>query len=146
MKFAQHFFAFLMGYFIYSLIEIINRGYTHWTMSLTGGFILMILYAINSRKTMTLMKSCFIGSVIITAVEFVVGVFDNIIMNWNVWDYSVCRLIFPDRYVFYFHVTGFCYVYRHIICVGLYTGNSLLTDRFHNILKNRLFRLYQDSP
>lgn len=88
MKFAQHFFAFLMGYFIYSLIEIINRGYTHWTMSLTGGFILMILYAINSRKTMTLMKSCFIGSVIITAVEFVVGVFDNIIMNWNVWDYS----------------------------------------------------------
>lgn len=88
MRFAQHFFAFLMGYFIYSLIEIINRGYTHWTMSLTGGFILMILYIINSRKTMTLMKSCFIGSVIITTIEFMVGVFDNIIMNWHVWDYS----------------------------------------------------------
>ncbi|MCM1506526.1 MAG: putative ABC transporter permease [Ruminococcus flavefaciens] len=88
MKFAQHLFAFLMGYFIYSLIEIINRGYTHWTMALTGGLILTILYALNNIKTMTLIKSCFIGSVIITAIEFIVGVFDNIIMHWNVWDYS----------------------------------------------------------
>lgn len=88
MKFAQHFFSFLMGYFIYSLIEILNRGYTHWTMSLTGGLIMAILYTLNNSKGITLIKSCFIGSVIITAVEFTVGVFDNIIMHWNVWDYS----------------------------------------------------------
>lgn len=88
MKLSQGIFAFLMGYFIYSLIEILNRGYTHWTMALTGGAVLAILYFINSRRTMTLIKSCFIGSVIITAIEFAVGVFDNIIMDWNVWDYS----------------------------------------------------------
>lgn len=88
MKLSQYTFAFLMGYFIYSLIEIINRGYTHWTMALTGGFVLAILYAVNSRRTMTLIKSCFIGAVIITSIEFTVGVFDNIIMHWNVWDYS----------------------------------------------------------
>lgn len=88
MKSAQYFFSFLMGYFIYSLIEILNRGYTHWTMALTGGLILMILYALNNCEGVTLLKSCFIGSVIITAVEFIVGVFDNIIMHWNVWDYS----------------------------------------------------------
>lgn len=88
MKLSQYTFAFLMGYFIYSLIEIINRGYTHWTMALTGGLVLTILYAINSRRTMTLIKSCFIGAVIITSIEFTVGVFDNIIMHWNVWDYS----------------------------------------------------------
>lgn len=88
MKLSQYTFAFLMGYFIYSLIEIINRGYTHWTMALTGGFVLAILYAVNSRRTMTLIKSCFIGAVIITSIEFTVGVFDNIIMSWNVWDYS----------------------------------------------------------
>lgn len=88
MNLSQYTFAFLMGYFIYSLIEIINRGYTHWTMALTGGLVLTILYAINSRRTMTLIKSCFIGAVIITSIEFTVGVFDNIIMHWNVWDYS----------------------------------------------------------
>ena len=88
MKFSQYKFAFLMGYFMYSLIEILNRGYTHWTMSLTGGAILAILYAINSHHAMTLIRSCFIGAVIITAVEFAVGVFDNLIMDWHVWDYS----------------------------------------------------------
>ncbi len=88
MKLSQIFFAFLMGYFIYSLIEIVGRGYTHWTMALTGGTVLSLLYIINSRRTMTLIKSCFIGSVLITALELCVGIFDNIIMGWNVWDYT----------------------------------------------------------
>jgi hypothetical protein rflaF_18891 len=88
MKLAQYTFSFLMGYFIYSLIEIVSRGYTHWTMALTGGLVFSVLYAINSRRTMTLIKSCFIGAVVITSIEFIVGVFDNIIMHWNVWDYS----------------------------------------------------------
>ena len=81
MKFSQGIFAFLMGYFIYSMIEIINRGYTHWTMALTGGAVLTILYAINCRRTMTLIKSCFIGTFIITSIEFAVGIFVNIIMD-----------------------------------------------------------------
>ena len=88
MKLAQGLFAFLMGFFIYSLLEIVNRGYTHWTMSLTGGAVLAIMYSVNSRRTMTLIKSCFIGAFVITAIEFAVGIFDNIIMDWNVWDYS----------------------------------------------------------
>lgn len=88
MKLSQGLFAFLMGFFIYSLLEIVNRGYTHWTMSLTGGVVLAIMYSVNSRRTMTLIKSCFIGAFVITAIEFAVGIFDNIIMDWNVWDYS----------------------------------------------------------
>lgn len=88
MKLSQEIFAFLMGYFIYSLIEIVNRGYTHWTMALTGGTVLAFLYYLNSRRTMTLIKSCFIGSVVITALEFAVGIFANVVMGWNVWDYS----------------------------------------------------------
>ena len=88
MKLSQLFFSFLMGYFCYSLIEIVMRGYTHWTMSLTGGTVLTILYAINSRRTMTLIRSCIIGTVMITAIELTVGIFDNVIMHWNVWDYS----------------------------------------------------------
>ena len=88
MKLSQGLFAFLMGFFLYSLIEIVGRGYTHWTMALTGGGVLAILYALNSRTAISLIKSCIFGSLIITAIEFSVGVFDNLIMGWNVWDYS----------------------------------------------------------
>ena len=88
MKLSQLTFALLTGLLIYSPIEIVCRGFTHWTMSLTGGLVLALLYAVNSRRTITLIRSCFAGSLIITALEFAVGVFDNLIMDWNVWDYS----------------------------------------------------------
>lgn len=88
MKFSQYLIVFFMGYFMYCLFEISTRGYTHWTMGITGGFILSVLYVLNSRNTVTLMKSCFFGSVFITLTEFFVGIFDNIIMHWKVWDYT----------------------------------------------------------
>ncbi len=88
MKYSQYFFTFLMGYFIYALLEISSRGYTHWTMCLTGGAALALIHLINGRKAMTLIKSCLAGSAVITALEFAVGIFDNIIMGWHVWDYS----------------------------------------------------------
>lgn len=88
MKLAQELFAFLMGYFIYSMIEILNRGFTHWTMALTGGLVMAILYALNQKRTFTLIKSCFVGALIITSIEFTVGVLVNLVMHWNVWDYS----------------------------------------------------------
>ena len=81
--------VFLTGCFVYSLLEIASRGFTHWTMTLTGGLILTILYEMHVRLTGTpLWQKCLIGSVIITSVEFTVGVIVNIILRWNVWDYS----------------------------------------------------------
>ena len=88
MKTAECSISFLMGFFIYSMIEIIDRGYTHWTMGLTGGTALMILYLINSSSGITLLKSCMIGAVFITVTEFLVGVVVNMVFKWNVWDYS----------------------------------------------------------
>lgn len=82
-------FVFLTGCFVYSLLEVSSRGFTHWTMTLTGGIILTILYEmfIHLKKT-PLWQKCILGSLIITAVEFTVGVIVNIILGWNVWNYS----------------------------------------------------------
>lgn len=127
MKLSQGIFAFLMGYFIYSLIEIINRGYTHWTMALTGGAVLAILYYINSRRTMTLIKSCFIGSVVITAIEFAVGVFDNIIMKWNVWDYSDVPLNLLGQICLPFSAAWF------LLCIPAYYVCRAIRSRFEDL-------------
>lgn len=124
MKLSQGFFAFLMGFFIYSLIEILNRGYTHWTMSVTGGTVLAILYAINSRQTMTLIKSCFIGAFIITGIEFIVGIFDNIIMGWNVWDYSSMPLNLLGQICLPFSAAWF------LLCIPAYYLCREMRSRF----------------
>lgn len=87
MKLSRYLFVFLMGFFAYSFVEVAGRGYTHWTMCLTGGLVLSILYALT-RRAMPLVKTCLIGTAVITGIEFVVGIFDNIIMHWEVWDYS----------------------------------------------------------
>ena len=97
MKYAQYIFTFLMGYFVYAFVEIAGRGYTHWTMCLTGGIVLTLLYIMNKSRTMTLIKSCITGALMITAIEFAVGVFDNIIMGWSVWDYSGLRFNFMGQ-------------------------------------------------
>mgnify|MGYP000810122419 FL=1 len=82
-------FVFLTGCFIYSLLEISARGFTHWTMTLTGGIILTILYGMfTGLRSVPLWQKCILGSLIITSVEFTVGVIVNIILGWNVWNYS----------------------------------------------------------
>lgn len=81
--------VFLIGALTYSLVEIAFRGFTHWTMAITGGIIFSVLYKLNMdlKKTPLCIK-CLLGAVIITSFEFTVGVIVNIILHWNVWDYS----------------------------------------------------------
>lgn len=80
----------LIGGLIYSLVEIIYRGYTHWTMILVGGLAFYLIGCLNEHISwnMPLYQQMAIGSIIITLLEFVAGIIVNIILQWNVWDYS----------------------------------------------------------
>ena len=83
---------FLLGYFIYSLIEILARGYTHWTMAVVGGTVLIFMYDVNLRLEAPLWQRCLLGALFITAMEFTVGVIDNLVLRWGVWDYTTVPL------------------------------------------------------
>lgn len=81
--------VFLIGGASYGIIEILFRGYTHWSMILTGGICLLIFYIINFKlQTNSLPIRCIISSLIITTSELIVGYIVNILLKWNVWDYS----------------------------------------------------------
>ena len=74
---------------MYGLLEVLYRGYTHWTMALTGGIVFSVLYFMNLKlSTRSLVLRGLIGCVIITLSEFLVGVVVNLIFKMNVWDYS----------------------------------------------------------
>ena len=80
---------------IYNFIEVIFRGYTHWSMSLAGGSVLMIFYLLNgSLRAIHPIFSGMIGSVVITCIELITGVIFNIVLGMNVWDYSHMPLNF----------------------------------------------------
>ena len=80
--------VFLFGFFLYAMLEIAGRGYTHWTMGILGGAALMYLYSMEQRLHDPLWMRALLGGFFITAAEFTAGVFDNVIMGWAVWDYT----------------------------------------------------------
>jgi uncharacterized membrane protein len=88
-KIFEYSLIFFMGAIGYVVIEILWRGYTHWSMGLAGGIILSLLYFLNFKLfKLNIILKCLIGCVLITAVEFITGVFVNIIFGLKVWDYS----------------------------------------------------------
>ena len=80
---------FLIGGIGYGIIEIIFRGYTHWSMVVTGGICFLLFYILNFiLKTNSIFVRCLIAMFIITTLELIVGNIVNIVLKWNVWDYS----------------------------------------------------------
>lgn len=81
--------VFILGGAAYGCIEILFRGFTHWTMVLTGGACVLTIYVLLGWLTeMPLGLAALIGAVIITAYEFSVGCIVNLRLGWNVWDYT----------------------------------------------------------
>lgn len=56
-KFIKNTGIFIIGAIGYGIIEILFRGYTHWTMLVTGGIVFVILYHVyTKRKSPSLAK------------------------------------------------------------------------------------------
>ncbi len=43
-KTKEYAVIFLLGGVIYSAVEVVTRGFTHWSMTIAGGICLMIIY------------------------------------------------------------------------------------------------------
>lgn len=88
-KITEYLSVYAVGAGLYSLIEILWRGFTHWTMALTGGAALVSVYAINTLlSAKSLFAKCIVGGIWITLLEFLVGLLVNRRLHMGVWDYS----------------------------------------------------------
>lgn len=114
---------FVVGAVGYCLLEILWRGHTHWSMGLAGGVCLVGLYALHRRMArFSLPVQAAAGAALITVVEFAVGCVVNLLLGWNVWDYSGWR----------FHLLGqvclvFCLLW-FVLSLGV-MGVFRLTER-----------------
>ena len=86
----KKFILFNIGGVIYYTLEVLWRGYSHWSMGILGAMCFVFLGLINEIlpwKTPIELQAL-IGSVIITVLEFITGCIVNLWLGWNVWDYS----------------------------------------------------------
>ncbi|MDF2944919.1 MAG: putative rane protein [Herbinix sp.] len=89
-NFLKYTFLFLTGGFAYGGIEILTRGHSHISMLVAGGICFILIGLLNEVFSwdMAIISQMAISTVIITTVEFTVGVVVNIWLKLNVWDYS----------------------------------------------------------
>ena len=116
MVFLEYISVYVFGGLGYGTLETLWRGYTHWTMLLTGGLCCCLMYLIATRMREPLWRKWIMCAFVVTAVEFTVGCLVNLRLGWNVWDYSALPLdlmgqICPLFSLFWFLLS--------IPCVGL---------------------------
>ena len=90
-RLCKHLILFAAGGCIYYLIEMLFRGYSHWTMMVLGGICFVLIGKINESfftERMPLLKQGIIGACIVTALEFVSGLILNVWLGLDIWDYS----------------------------------------------------------
>ena len=104
----KYLFLFAVGGATYVLIEILARGFSHWTMFVVGGICFVLVGIINEvTPKIPLLQQMILSAAIITAIEFVSGCILNIWLGLNIWDYSdevgnVLGQICPSHTLYWF--------------------------------------------
>ena len=83
----EFFLVTILGGLLYAGLELLWRGWTHWTMVLCGGLCFTLMYLISTVDIPRLQKYI-LSAASITAVEFLSGCLINLRLGWAVWDYS----------------------------------------------------------
>lgn len=93
---------------LYGLIEILFRGYTHWTMLLLGGFCGVIIGLLNEiTPTMKVPIQMLISSIFVTILELIFGYILNIKLGLNIWDYTNQPFNFKGQICLLFSIVWF---------------------------------------
>lgn len=88
-EFIKYTAIFILGGAGYAVLEVSFRGYTHWSMVLTGGACMLTFYFLNSAfPALPITIKALIGAAVVTLYELTVGCIVNLWFDLGVWDYS----------------------------------------------------------
>ena len=75
---------------VYYSLEILYRGYSHWSMFLLGGLCFCIIDKLYQKRKgiFSIVAFMLTGGLIITALEGMTGAFVDLYLHRQVWDYS----------------------------------------------------------
>lgn len=106
--FVKYLILLMVGGTAYYGIEIVARGFSHWTMFFVGGICFVLVGIINeATPKIPLLQQMILSTAIITAIEFISGCILNIWLGLNIWDYSdevgnVLGQICPSHTLYWF--------------------------------------------
>jgi len=109
MQFEKYLFLFFVGGAAYYCLEILSRGYSHYSMFLCGGLCFIGCGMLNEsvKIEMSLISQMVLSSLLITALELITGCIVNLWLGWKVWDYSNLPYNFKGQICLIFSVVWF---------------------------------------
>ena len=129
MNFKTFLHIYTFGAVGYCFIEILWRGYTHWSMGVLGGLCFALIYRIEkSFQNLNLLVKALISSTFITTVEFITGVIVNRLLGLNVWDYSGLKFNFMGQISLFYSILWF------LLCIPCILMCKILLHRVFNVL------------
>ncbi len=80
---------FCYGGCLYTIVALLFRGNSHWTMFILGGLCFLLVGGIDEVfGNMPLIAQMGISAVIITVLEFICGCIVNLWLDMDVWNYT----------------------------------------------------------
>ena len=108
-KIAKYLVLAIIGFFLYTSIEMLWRGHTYAAMGAAGALSLVIIYRVHfAFDSLPIGVRCLVDAALITLVEYAFGFVFNIILRRGMWDYSnmplnvygqICPLYFALWYL-----------------------------------------------
>ena len=89
-KLSKYIFLFMIGGSMYYIVELLFRGYSHWSMFILGGMCFYYAGIQNEYVSWNypLWKQLIKVESFVLISEFITGCIVNLWLGWNVWDYS----------------------------------------------------------
>jgi len=116
---------FIGGVFYFD-IELLWRGFSHWTMFALGG-ICFVFAGVQSKRTMCplWMQTLKVDAFSLIA-EFMTGCIINLKLGWNIWDYSILP----------FNLLGQSCPQFALLFLPLCFGGIILNDQLRHLMFN----------
>lgn len=128
----KEFIIFIIFGLMYVTIELLYRGHTHYSMFIVGGVCGVLIGLINDNTPdMPLLPQCVLGAVIITVIELLTGLFLNVYLGLNVWDYSNQPFNFMGQICPQFCII-WCILSILVIRIDDWLKEKVLKRRLHN--------------
>ena len=128
----KEFIIFIIFGLMYVTIELLYRGHTHYSMFIVGGICGVLIGLINDNTPdMPLLPQCVLGTVIITVIELLTGLFLNVYLGLNVWDYSNQPFNFMGQICPQFCII-WCVLSILVIRIDDWLKEKVLKRRLHN--------------
>ena len=122
-KISEYLFLWGIGGWIYYSLEIIFRGFSHWSMFLLGG-ICMMFFTYQGELVHwqdDFLRQVLRCSIFVTAMEFITGIIVNKWFALHVWDYSCMPFQLFGQICLPFMILFAC-----LCAVGIYLSANIL--------------------